>query len=114
MPRVKRGTIKTKSRRNTLAQTKGYKFGRKSKKKMAETAIRKAGAHAFNDRRKKKGTMRRLWITRLNAALNLEGESYSKFIDKLKKKNIEIDRKILSEIAKDEPKTFKRIVDQVK
>jgi len=81
---------------------------------MAKTAIRKAGQHAFNDRRKKKGNFRGLWITRLNAALRTEGESYSKFMGKLLAKNVGLNRKVLSEIAADNTESFKRIVAQVK
>ncbi len=81
---------------------------------MAKTAIRKAGQHAFNDRRKKKGDFRSLFITRLNAALRVEGESYSKFIGKLTEKKIGINRKMLSEIARDNNESFKRIVSFIK
>ena len=81
---------------------------------MAKTAIRKAGQHAFNDRRKKKGNFRGLWIARLNAALRTEGESYSKFMGKLLAKNVGLNRKVLSEIAADNTESFKRIVAQVK
>lgn len=114
MPRVKGGVTALKRRKNVLAATKGFRHGRKSKERLARTAIRKAGQHAFNDRRKKKGNFRALWITRLNAALRLEGESYSKFIGKLTQKQIGINRKMLSEIARDNVESFKRIVAQVK
>jgi len=114
MPRVKGGVTALKRRKNVLAQTKGYRHGRKSKERMAKTAIRKAGQHAFNDRRKKKGNFRGLWITRLNAALRTEGESYSKFMGKLLAKNVGLNRKVLSEIAADNTESFKRIVAQVK
>jgi large subunit ribosomal protein L20 len=114
MTRVKRGVNALKRRKNVLAQTKGFRHGRKSKERMARTAIRKAGQHAFNDRRKKKGAFRGLWITRLNAALRIEGETYSKFIAKLTAKNVGVNRKMLSEIARDNVESFKRIVAQVK
>lgn len=114
MSRVKGGVTALKRRKNVLKATKGFRHGRKSKERMARTAIRKAGQHAFNDRRKKKGNFRSLWITRLNAALRLEGETYSAFIGKLTAKRIGVNRKMLSEIAKDNVESFKRIVAQVK
>lgn len=114
MTRVKRGTIKNKSRKNILKQTKGFRFARKSKKSAAKEALKKAGQHAFAHRKDKKAVARRLWQTRINAAVRPLGFSYSKFIDALKKKNIEIDRKILSEIAKTDPQSFERIVNNLK
>lgn len=114
MTRVKRGTTSLKSRRNILKQVKGFRNKLKSKERQAKVALLHAGTHAFNDRRKKKGDFRRLWQIRINAAVRTLGLSYSKFIDKLKKNNIEIDRKILSELAQKRPKTFKTLVESVK
>ncbi|PIP86542.1 50S ribosomal protein L20 [Candidatus Campbellbacteria bacterium CG11_big_fil_rev_8_21_14_0_20_44_21] len=114
MTRVKRGVIKNKRRKNILAKTKGYRNAKKSKKRQAKEAIFHAGTHAFNDRRKKKNDFRRLWQVRIGAALKPHDLSYSKFIKALKDKKIEIDRKILSELAKDNPETFSRIVEEVK
>ena len=114
MARVKRGTTSLKRRKNVLKQTKGFRNARKSKERQAKEALRKAGQHSFQDRRKKKGVFRGLWIVRLNAALRARGETYAKFLDKLNKKNIGVNRKILSEIAADNPESFDRIVDQVK
>ena len=114
MPRVKRGTIKAKRRKNVLSKVKGYRFGRSTKEKQAKEAIRHAGAHAFRDRRRKKRTFRQLWQTKINAAVRPHGMSYSKFIDKLKKKNIEVDRKILAEVAEKHPEAFSQIVKEVK
>lgn len=114
MPRVKRGTTHTKKRKKLRKEAKGYKWGRKNTIRLAKTAVTKAGAHAFMDRRKKKRVMRRLWQTRLNAAVRQYDLSYSKFIDLLKKNNIELDRKVLSEIAVKQPEIFKKIVDQLK
>lgn len=114
MTRVKRGTIATKRRRNVLKQTKGYRFGRSTKERSAKQAIQKAGTHAFAHRRKKKREFRALWQVKINAALRPLGLSYSKFIDILKKKNIEIDRKILAEIAEKRPAIFEKIVENVK
>jgi large subunit ribosomal protein L20 len=114
MARVKRGTIGNKTRRNRLQMVKGYRFGRSTKERLANEAIRHAGISAFRDRRKKKGNFRRLFTLRLNAALREHGETYSKFIDKLNKKNITLDRKSLSEIARQHPESFARIIEQVK
>jgi len=114
MPRVKRGTIHTKTRRNVLKRAKGYKWGRKKLIKLAKTATTKAGAYAYRDRKTKKRTNRRLWQIQLNAAVREHGLSYSKFIAGLKKAKIELDRKVLSELAKTQPKVFAKIVEQVK
>lgn len=114
MARVKKGKNAIKHRRTVLKMAKGYRHGRSSKERLAKEAIKHAGKHAFNDRRKKKGNFRRLWIVRLNAALRQEGESYSKFFDKLNKKKISLNRKVISEIAIENKEAFKRIVDQVK
>ena len=114
MARVKGGVHAAKRRRNVLKAVKGFRNGRSTKEKQAKEALRKAGQHAFQDRRKKKGVFRSLWVTRLNAALRMRGETYSTFINKLKGKNIELNRKVLSEIAKDNPESFDRIVDQTK
>ncbi|MFA6525288.1 MAG: 50S ribosomal protein L20 [Patescibacteria group bacterium] len=113
MPRVKRGTAHVKRRKNLLARTKGYKWGRKKKIKEAKTAVLKAGAHAFRDRRAKKRTARSVWQIRINAAVREEGLTYSKFIDLLKKSKVEIDRKVLSELAQKNPEVFKAIVKLV-
>lgn len=114
MTRVKRGTISLKRRRNVLKQVKGYRFGRSTKEREAKVAIRKAGAHAFAHRRDKKADRRALWQVRINAAVRKLGMTYSRFIEALKKKNIEIDRKILATIAEKSPESFERIVNQVK
>ena len=114
MTRVKRGTIKNKRRKNVLKMTKGYRLNRRSKEAAAIEAIMHAGANAFEHRRDKKGDFRRLWNVRINAALRENGATYSKFMGMLKKKNIGLDRKILSTIAQENPETFKRIVEQVK
>lgn len=114
MPRVKRGKISLKRRRNVLKHVKGYRFGRSTKEKLANEAISHAGRNAFRDRKTKKRTMRGLWTIRINALTNKLGIPYSKFIGNLKKEKIEVDRKILSEIAKEEPKVFEKIVEEVK
>jgi large subunit ribosomal protein L20 len=114
MTRVKRGVMKNKKRKNVLAQTKGFRFGRSTKEAQAKEAILHAGSYAFAHRKDKKADARSLWTTRINAAIRTFDMSYSKFIDALKKKNIMIDRKILSTLAKENPETFARIVSQVK
>lgn len=114
MPRVKRGVSHTKTRRNILKKAKGYKWGRKKLIKLAKTATTKAGAYSYRDRRTKKRTARRLWQIQLNAAVREHGLSYSKFIAGLKKAKIEMDRKVLSELARKQPKIFAKIVEKIK
>lgn len=113
MARVKKGVNALKTRRNVLKMTKGYRFGRKSKEKQAYEAISHAGNYAFAHRKDKKGAARRLWNVHINAALDAHNISYSKFIGALKKSNVMIDRKILSTLAKESPKTFDAIVKKV-
>ncbi|MEO8637521.1 MAG: 50S ribosomal protein L20 [Candidatus Taylorbacteria bacterium] len=113
MTRVKKGTNALKTRKNVLRKTKGYRFGRSTKERQAQEAIFHAGSYAFAHRKDKKGDARRLWTVRINAALAKEGLSYSKFMGALKKKNIAIDRKILSGLAEKNPETFTRLVKQV-
>lgn len=114
MARVKGAVHALKRRRSVLKATKGFRNGRSKKEKEAKVALRKAGQHSFQDRRKKKGVFRALWTTRLNGALRMREETYSTFIDKLKKKNIGLNRKVLSEIAAEDSVAFDRIVDQVR
>jgi large subunit ribosomal protein L20 len=110
MPRVKRGTQANKRRKNLLKRAKGYMWSRSTKYRQAKEALLHAGVHQFNDRRKKKGHARRLWQIQIGAAVRQEGISYSKFIAGLKKSNIELDRKILSDLAQTQPEVFKKIV----
>lgn len=114
MSRVKRSLIAMKHRRNVLKQAKGFRFGRSKKEVEAKVALRHAGAHAFAHRKDKKTDMRRLFTTRLNAGLRALDITYSVFIDKLTKKGMIINRKMLSEMATENPETFARIVEQVK
>ncbi len=114
MPRVKRGKVRARKRKAFLTQTKGFKWGRKKKIRLAKPAIKKAGVYAYVDRKKKKRTNRRLWQTQLNAAVRQYGITYSQFINALLKKKIELDRKVLATLAKEHPETFKKIVDEVK
>ncbi len=113
MTRVKGGQNALKRRKSVLSMTKGYRFGRSTKERQAKEAIFHAGTYAFAHRRDKKSDKRRLWQVQINAAVRSLGMTYSKFIDVLKKGNIEVDRKILSDIANNKPETFKRIYEQV-
>ena len=110
MPRVKRGTIANKRRKNVLKQTKGYRWGRKSKFKLAKQALQKAGAYSYRDRKAKKRTMRQLQQTQTGIACRAQGISYSKFIAGLKKNKIELDRKVLAQIAREHPTIFEEII----
>ena len=103
MSRVKRGMMALKHRRNVLKAAKGYRFGRSKKEVEAKVALRHAGAHAFAHRKDKKNDMRRLFTVRLNAALRADGITYSKFIAMAKAKSMQIDRKILSILAAENP-----------
>ena len=114
MVRVKRGTIAHKRRKNLLENTKGFKWGRKSKYTLAKQAMQKAWTYAYRDRKKNKSNRRALWQININAAVRPLGLSYSKFIDRLKKNNIELDRKVLAQIATEQPETFAKIVEKVK
>ncbi|PIZ76928.1 MAG: 50S ribosomal protein L20 [Parcubacteria group bacterium CG_4_10_14_0_2_um_filter_7_35_8] len=114
MSRVKGGKTRLKRRKNILKQTKGYRWGRKSKLRLAKEAILHAGRHAYNDRRKKKRDFRRLWQIKIGATAKNLGTSYSRLIHSLKQKNIEIDRKILAELAEKHMEIFKEIVEKNK
>ncbi len=114
MPRVKRGTIHVKKRKKLLKEVKGYKWGRKNLIRLANTASTKAGVHAFVDRRKKKRTSRGLWQIKINAFVRERGLSYSSFINKLKNAKINLDRKILADLAVNNKKILAKIVDEVK
>ena len=114
MSRVKRG-IRTRARhKKVLKEAKGY-FGHKSKLfKVANQQVLKSGNYAYRDRRNKKRDFRKLWITRINAAARLNGMSYSRFMDGLKKAGVELDRKVLSDIAITDPKGFTALVEKAK
>lgn len=110
MPRVKRGTHHVKRRKNILARTKGMMWGRKSKLASAKVASTKAGLHAFTDRKLKKRVNRGLQNIRINAAARTLDTTYSKLMSQIKKKNISLNRKVLSEIADKYPAVFEKIV----
>jgi len=114
MTRVKRGTIANKKRKKVLKLTKGFKWGRKSKERAAKEALLHALTASFRGRKQKKRDYRSLWNTQINAGTREYGMKYNTFINALKKKDIKLDRKILAGLAKDEPKIFKKIVEEVK
>ena len=114
MSRVKRG-VRTRARHHKiLKQAKGY-FGHKSKLfKVANQQVMKSGAYAYRDRKAKKRDFRKLWIQRINAACRINGLSYSRFMNGLKKANVALDRKVLSEIAISDPNGFAKLCEQAK
>jgi large subunit ribosomal protein L20 len=114
MSRIKRAVQSRKHRKNVLKQTKGFKYGRKSKFKLAKDALRHAWTYAYRDRKVKKRTFRGLWNLQINALARQNGITYSRFIEGLKKKKIEIDRKVLSQLANKFPEVFVKIVEEVK
>ena len=114
MPRVKRGVTARARHKKVLKQAKGFRGRRKNVYRVAKQAVMKAGQYAYRDRRNKKRTFRALWITRINAAVREMGMSYSVFMAGLKKANIDIDRKVLSDMAIHDPAAFGSIVEKVK
>src|SRR3989338_4562777 len=114
MPRVKRGVIANKRKHNLRKHTKGFRHGRNSKITRMKEALSHAFAYMFAHRRKKKSDFRTLWNTQINAASRENGLSYSVLIAGLKKNNIALNRKILSEIAQENPQTFSKIVAKAK
>ena len=114
MTRVKRGVAASKRRKNLLEDAKGYRWKRKSHYKAAKQAVIKAGRYAIRDRRAKKRTMRALWITRLNIALREHGLKYSTFIKTMTDKKVEVDRKVLSQMAMEDPTVFTKFLEAVK
>ena len=110
MTRVKRGASAHKKREKVLKQTKGFRWGRKSKEKAAKEALLHAGAHAYRGRKQKKRDKRQLWEVKINAASRTEGISYSKLISALKKREVILNRKSLAELAEREPEAFKKVV----
>jgi len=114
MARVKGGTTPNKRRKNILAQTKGYRFGRSNKLREAREAIYHAQLHAFDHRKDKKGDFRRLWTVRINAALRPLDMKYNRFIKALSDKNIGLNRKMLAQLALERPEQFKKVVEATK
>jgi large subunit ribosomal protein L20 len=114
MPRVKRGVIARASHKKVLELAKGYRGRRKNVYRIAKQAVMKAGQYAYRDRRQKKRQFRTLWIARINAAAREQGLSYSVFMNGLKKADIQIDRKVLSDIAVFDKPAFAQFVEQAK
>lgn len=114
MPRVKRGVAARKRRKEVLKQAKGYYSARGKHFKAANEQLLHSGTYAFRDRRARKGDFRRLWITRINAAARQNGLSYSRLIAGLRLAEIEVDRKILAELAVNQPDTFAALASSAK
>ena len=114
MTRVKKGLSAHKHRRHLLKQAKGFKWGRKSKYKLAKDALIHAWTFSYRDRKVKKRDFRQLWQLQINAAARALGINYSRLINGLKKKNIEIDRKILAQLIEKHPEVFQKVVEEIK
>lgn len=114
MPRSVNAVASRRRRKKILKAAKGYFGARKNVYTVAKNAVEKAWSYAYRDRKVKKRAFRRLWIARINAASRMEGMSYSKFMHALKENNIDLNRKVLADMAMNEPETFKAIVEKVK
>ena len=114
MVRVKGGIVSQKRRKHLLKYVKGFRWGRKAKLRAAEEALMHAWKYAYRDRRAKKREFRKLWQIQINAACRQAGLSYSRFINGLKQKKIELNRKILSQLAQNHPEVFEKIIEKTK
>lgn len=114
MARVKRGVVAHARHKKVLEQAKGFYGRRKNTIRTAKAAVDKAGQYAYRDRKVRKRSFRALWIQRINAAARLEGFTYSRFIFGLEKAGIDMDRKVLADIAGSDPAAFKAIADKVR
>ncbi|MCP1224601.1 50S ribosomal protein L20 [Sebaldella sp. S0638] len=114
MPRVKTGIVRKKRHKKVLAEAKGFRGSSRTNYKKANEAVKKAMAYATEHRKLKKRKMRELWIIRINAAARLNGLSYSKFMNGLRKAGIELDRKVLADLAVNNAGEFAKLVDLVK
>ncbi|MBK7647945.1 MAG: 50S ribosomal protein L20 [Betaproteobacteria bacterium] len=114
MPRVKRGVTARARHKKILVQAKGYRGRRKNVYRIAKQAVMKAGQYQYRDRRQRKRQFRALWIARINAAARLEGMKYSTFMNGLKKANIEVDRKVLADLAVFDQPAFAALAAQAK
>ena len=114
MPRVKRGVTARARHKKILALAKGYRGRRKNVYRVAKQAVMKAGQYAYRDRRTRKRVFRALWIARINAGARSHGVTYSRFIAGLKKASIELDRKVLADLAISDPAKFSEIAEQAK
>ena len=114
MPRVKRGVTAHARHKKVLAKAKGYRGARSKVFRVAKQAVTKAGQYAYRDRRQRKRQFRALWIARINAGARENGMSYSVFMDGLKKASIDIDRKVLSDIAVHDKPAFAQLVEKAR
>jgi large subunit ribosomal protein L20 len=114
MSRVKRGVQARKKRRATLERAKGYRGDRSRSYKRAKEALLKADSYAYRDRRNRKRDFRRLWITRINAAARREGMTYSEFMHGMRAAEVDLDRKVLADIAVNDPDTFRRFAERAR
>ncbi|MEN8815650.1 MAG: 50S ribosomal protein L20 [Nonlabens sp.] len=114
MPRSVNAVARRARRKKVLKQAKGYFGRRKNVWTVAKNAVDKAMAYSYRDRRNKKRTFRRLWITRINAGARMHGMSYSVFMGAVKKNNIELNRKVLADLAMNHPEAFTAVVNKVK
>ena len=114
MPRSVNAVASRRRRKKILKAAKGYFGARKNVYTVAKNAVEKAWSYAYRDRKNKKRVFRSLWIARINAAARIHGLSYSKFMHAIKNNDIELNRKVLADMAMNEPDTFKAIVDKVK
>ena len=114
MPRSVNAVASRKRRKKIIKAAKGYFGARKNVYTVAKNAVEKAMCYAYRDRRNKKRAFRRLWIQRINAAARMEGLSYSKFMHGLKKAGIDLNRKVLADLAMNNPETFKAIIAKAK
>lgn len=114
MARVKRGVVARRRHKKVLKQARGYYGARSRTYKIAKQAVFKAGQYAYRDRKQRKRQFRALWIVRINAGARQHGMSYSKFIAGLAKANIELDRKVLADLAVHKPEAFAKVVEAAK
>ena len=114
MPRVKRGVTAHARHKKLIKQAKGYRGRRKNVYRVAKQAVTKAGQYAYRDRRQRKRQFRALWITRINAAARENGLSYSRFMDGLHKADIQVDRKMLAELAVNDKPAFAQLAEQAR
>ena len=114
MARVKRGVESRRKHKKVLKLAKGYRGARSRTFKVAKQAVTRAGQYAYRDRRVKKRSFRSLWIIRINAACRIHDINYSEFINKLKSNNININRKVLADLAVNRPDEFKKIIEKIK
>ena len=114
MARIKRSVHAKKKRREILSAAKGYTGSRRIRVRLAKEQVMHSGMYAYRDRRDRKAQFRRLWIARINAAVRPHGLSYSRFVNGLRTAGVDIDRKVLADLAIHDPNAFAQLVDQVK